>query len=71
MQKFNIPEEKKIKVILDTGVINEVDDQFAIVQAVLTESFDIRGIIPAHFGSEKSKISQKNSYDEAVLVLEK
>lgn len=71
MQKFKIPEEKKIRVILDTDVKNEVDDQFAIVQAVLTESFDIRGIIPAHFGSEKSKTSQKDSYDEAVLVLEK
>ncbi len=71
MQKFKIPEEKKIRVILDTDVKNEVDDQFAIVQAVLTEAFDIRGIIPAHFGSEKSKTSQKDSYDEAVLVLEK
>ncbi len=71
MISFNIPEEKKIRVILDTDVKNEVDDQFAIVHAVLTESFDIRGIIPAHFGDSKSITSQKDSYDEAVRVLEK
>lgn len=68
---FNIPEEKKIRVILDTDVKNEVDDQFAIVHAMLTESFDVRAIIPAHFGNSKSQTSQADSYEEAVLVLEK
>jgi len=71
MVKFNIPDEKKVRVILDTDVKNEVDDQFAIVHAVLSESFDLRGIIPAHFGNEKSSQSQKDSYDEAVLILNK
>ena len=68
---FNIPEEKKIRVILDTDVKNEVDDQFAIVHAMLTESFDVRAIIPAHFGNSKSQTSQTDSYEEAVLVLSK
>ncbi len=68
---FNIPYDKKIRVILDTDLKNEVDDQFALAHAMLTESFDIRAVIPAHFGESKSKTSQKDSHDEAVLVLSK
>ena len=70
MMNFGIPYEKKIRVILNTDAKNEVDDQFAIVQAVLSESFDIRGIIAAHFGEEKSKQSMQDSYDEIKKVLE-
>ncbi len=69
MSTFNIPKEKKIRVIIDTDAKNEVDDQFAIVQAVLTESFDLRGLIAAHFGTEKSLQSEKESYDEIKHVL--
>ncbi len=71
MFKFNIPEEKKVRVILSTDLKNEVDDQFAMVQAVLTESFDLRAVIPSHFGPNKSPHSQKDSYDEGMLILEK
>ena len=70
MMNFGIPYEKKIRVILNTDAKNEVDDQFGIVQAVLSESFDIRGIIAAHFGKEKSKQSMQDSYDEIKKVLE-
>lgn len=69
MIKFNIPEEKKVRVILDTDAKNEVDDQFAVVQAVLSESFDLRAVIAAHFGEEKSKQSMQDSYDEINKVL--
>lgn len=30
---FHVPEQKRIKVILDSDVRNEVDDQFAIMHA--------------------------------------
>lgn len=71
MISFNIPKDKKVRVILDTDVKNEVDDQFAIVHAILSESIALRGIIPAHFGDKKSAHSQQDSYDEAMLVLKK
>ncbi len=71
MIKFHIPEEKKVRVILDSDVKNEVDDQFAIVHAVLSESMELKGIIPAHFGEEKSVHSQQDSYEEAMLILKK
>ena len=69
MINFNIPKEKKVRVIIDTDAKNEVDDQYAIVQALLTESFDIKGIIAAHFGIEKSAHSEQDSYDEIRHIL--
>lgn len=69
MVKFNIPDEKKVRVILDTDAKNEVDDQFAITQAVLSEGFDLKGIIAAHFGTDKSKTSMQDSYEEILKVL--
>ena len=69
MINFQIPEEKKIRVILNTDAKNEVDDQFAIVQTVLTQSFDLRGIIAAHFGTGKSDTSMQDSYDEIMHLL--
>ncbi len=68
-ERFKIPNEKKLRIIINTDAKNEVDDQFAIVQAVLSESFDIRAIIAAHFGEEKSKTSMLDSYDEINKVL--
>ncbi len=70
MSNFNIPNEKKSRVIINTDAKNEVDDQFAIVQALLTESFDIRGIIAAHFGDQKSKQSMIDSYDEIIKLMD-
>lgn len=69
MTNYNIPVPKKKRVIINTDAKNEVDDQFAIVQAVLSQSLDIRGIIAAHFGEEKSATSMMDSYDEIVKVL--
>lgn len=40
---------KRTRVIVDTDAKNEADDQYAIVQAILTPSFELHGIIPAHF----------------------
>ncbi len=68
-KKFLIPNEKKIRVIISTDAKNEVDDQFAIVQAALSDSFDIKGFIACHFGKEKSKTSMQDSYDEIKKVL--
>jgi inosine-uridine nucleoside N-ribohydrolase len=56
-------------VIVNTDAKNEADDQFAIVHAVLTPSFELHGIIPAHFGTGKSATSMKDSHDETMLLL--
>ena len=69
MHSFHIPENKKVRVILSTDAKNEVDDPFAIVHAVLTESFDLRGILSAHFGTERTDRSEEESFQEIHKLL--
>ena len=64
------PPEAKQRVIVNTDAKNEADDQYAIVQAVLTPSFELHGVIPAHFGTGKSATSLKDSHDETIKVLQ-
>lgn len=61
---YNCPERKKIRVIISSDAKNEADDQFAIVHALLTQKFIIKGIIAAHFGDFHSTYSMLDSYDE-------
>lgn len=62
--------QKRARVIIDTDAKNEADDQYAIVQALLTPSFEIHGVIAAHFGTRKSMTSEQDSYDEVVKLLD-
>ena len=64
MIQFGIPQEKKARLILNTDAKNEVDDQFAIVHALLSEAIDLRGIIAAHFGQKRTDHSEQESYEE-------
>jgi purine nucleosidase len=61
--------DKRTRVIINTDAKNEADDQYAIVHGLLTPSFELHGIIPAHFGSLKSKTSLKDSHEEVMLLL--
>ena len=56
-------------VIINTDAKNEADDRYPIVHAVLTPSFQLLGIVPAHFGTGKSATSMQDSYDETMLLL--
>ncbi|TVR70004.1 MAG: nucleoside hydrolase [Sphaerobacteraceae bacterium] len=67
--EISFPPEKRIRVIVNTDAKNEADDQFAIVHAILTPAFELHGIIPAHFGTEKSDTSMEDSYEETMLLL--
>jgi len=68
--KFDIPDTKKIRLIINTDAKNEADDQFAIVHALLTPRFIIKGIIAAHFGTNRTTKSMQESYDECVKILD-
>ena len=65
-----LPIEKRARLILNTDAKNEADDQYTIVHALLTPTFDFHGIIPAHFGSIKSKASLRDSHDEVIKILD-
>lgn len=59
-----IDDSRTRRVIIDSDVKNEADDQFAVVHALLSPTLDIRGIIPAHFGDERSTTSMLDSRGE-------
>lgn len=61
---FDVPEEKIIRLIVDTDAKNEADDQFAIVQALLSPKFEHVGLIAAHFGQNRCADSMMQSYHE-------
>ena len=68
---FKIPEEKMVRVITNTDAKNEADDQFAIVQTMLSPQFDNRGYIAAHFGNDRIEESMLASRQELELVFDK
>lgn len=64
-----IDDRRTRRVIIDSDVKNEADDQFALVHALLSPTLDIRGIIPAHFGTHRTLTSQAESRAELELLL--
>jgi len=58
------------RVIINTDAKNEADDQYAIVHALLSPTLDIRGLVAAHFGTERSSRSMEESREEIDLLLE-
>lgn len=64
---FDIPDYKKLRVIVDTDAACEADDPFAIVQALLSPKLIVRGITAEHFAEAGS---MERSYNEIVTILE-
>lgn len=65
-----IDDPRTRRVIIDSDVKNEADDQFAVVHALLSPTLDIRGVIPAHFGAQRSETSMLDSREELDLLLD-
>ena len=51
---YQVPEEKRIRVIVDTDAACEADDPFAIAHALMTKKFEVKGILAEHFVAEGS-----------------
>ena len=58
---FDIPDHKKVRVIVDTDAACEADDAFAIVHALLSPKLIVRGVIAEHFNVSHS---MEDSFDE-------
>lgn len=65
--EFEVPDYKKIRVIVDTDAACEADDPFAIVHALLSPKLIVKGIVAEHFGEEGSV---ERSYAEIETILE-
>lgn len=68
--KFHVPDEKVIRLIVDTDAKNEADDQFAIVQALLSPKFENVGMVAAHYGTRHTD-SMERSYKELEILFDK
>ena len=67
---FEFAPRQRRRVIVNTDARNEADDQYAIVHALLTPSFEVHGVIPAHFGTRRTSGSLQESYEEVVRLLD-
>ena len=63
---FDIPDYKKIRVIIDTDAACEADDPFAIVHALLSPKLLVKGICATHFAQ---KDSMERSFAEIETIL--
>ena len=62
-----VPEEKKIRVIIDTDAACEADDPYAIAHALMSPKLVVKGILAEHFREEDST---RRSYQEIKTILD-
>jgi inosine-uridine nucleoside N-ribohydrolase len=66
------PPEGDVDIVLDTDTYNEIDDQFALVYALLSDEIDVEAIYAAPFHNQKSdgpEDGMEKSYDEIQRLL--
>ncbi|WOO40364.1 nucleoside hydrolase [Rubellicoccus peritrichatus] len=70
-----MPPSGKVRAVLDTDTYNEVDDQFAVVHALLSpERIQVEGIYAAPFHNDRSSSPEdgmEKSYDEILRLLDR
>lgn len=70
---FEVPDEKKYRVIVHTDCMNEADDQLALAHHLLTPKFLVTGIVAGHFDSYPQIYGKANtmeaSYQEILHIL--
>ena len=65
--QYEVPDYKRIRVIVDTDAACEADDPFAIAHALLCKKFEVKAILAEQFGFPESTAL---SYKEIVTILE-
>lgn len=71
---YEVPESKKLRVIVDTDCNCEADDYFAVVHTLMTPKFEVMAVVAEHYGNgdngEGTAITEQESYREAKKVVE-
>ena len=72
--EFEVPEQKKLRMIVHTDCKNEADDQFALAHHLMTPKFIVKGILGGHFNFKYQHYGEGNtakaSIDEIHKVLD-
>ena len=66
---FEVPEQKKIRMIVHTDAKNEADDQFAIVHHLLTPKFVVNGLVGAHFNKSPKQYGEGHTAAASVAEI--
>jgi len=70
-----VPPEGKVRMVLDTDTYNEIDDQFAVVYALLSdEKLDVEALYAAPFSNARSdgpEDGMEKSYEEILRLLDR
>lgn len=52
---YDIPSQKRIRVVISSDMANEADDHASVAEALLSPSFEIEALLAAHFGRPGSR----------------
>ena len=68
------PSRRPVRMVLDTDTYNEIDDQFALVYALISPELDVQAVYAAPFHNSRSSgpgDGMEKSYEEILRVLAK
>ena len=68
------PVERPVRMVLDTDTYNEIDDQFAVVYALISPELNVQAVYAAPFTNNRSTgpgDGMQKSYEEILRVLER
>jgi len=66
------PGNKPVRMVLDTDTANEIDDQFALVYALISPELDMQAVYAAPFTNDRSSgpaDGMEKSYEEILRIL--
>ena len=66
------PDKRPIRMVLDTDTGNEIDDQFAVVYALISPELDVQAVYAAPFTNNRSSgpaDGMEKSYEEILRIL--
>jgi inosine-uridine nucleoside N-ribohydrolase len=72
IQRLAPPKQRPVRMVLDTDTYNEIDDQFAVVYALISPELDVQAIYAAPFQNSRSSgpgDGMEKSYEEILRVL--
>ena len=72
IERLAPPTERPVRMVLDTDTYNEIDDQFALVYALISPELDVQAVYAAPFLNKRSTgpgDGMEKSYEEILRVL--
>ena len=69
--EFDVPDTKKVRMIVHTDCKNEADDQFALAHHLMTPKLIIKGIIGGHFNINPQEWGEGNTAKASVDEINK